>query len=248
MLDRVTAILSTCNTPNPVLVRTELYNEGWMLRLVMDWFSKAPYGNHPLAFAPGSRWFSEGSLPTHFTARYLGDKYAEGRTRADGLVGHFVVGQAGRNDVLLEPSATHFQVLEAKMFSPLSPGIKNAPYYDQASRTIASIAEILCWADHKPNDFARLGYFVLAPAEQLERSPLSEQLDKDQIQAKVDRRIREYSRTNNQWFQRWFLPTLEQMQVVGMSWEEVIDFIKRKDPAAARELDSFYQKCLQHNR
>ncbi len=248
MIDRVAAVLSTCSSQYPLLVHTELYNEGWMIRLVMDWFSRAPYGNHPLAFAPGSRWFSEGSLPTHFTARYRGDKFAEGRTRADGLVGHFVVGQAGRSDVLLEPKATHFLVLEAKMFSPLSPGTKNAPYYDQATRTIASIAEILCLAGRQPSELARLGYFVIAPAEQLNRPALSEQLDKNLIQAKVEKRIREHSMAKDQWLHRWFLPTLEQIQVVGMSWEDVIDFINRKDPAAAKKLRSFYRICLQHSR
>lgn len=248
MIDRVAAVLSTCGSKYPLLVRTELYNEGWMIRLLMDWFSRAPYGNHPLAFAPGSRWFSEGSLPTHFTARHRGDRLAEGRTRADGLVGHFVVGETSRNDVLLEPKATHFLVLEAKMFSPLSPGVKNAPYYDQASRTIASIAEILCLAGRKPSELARLGYFVIAPAEQLHHPPLSEQLNKSLIQAKVEKRIGEYSTAKDQWLRRWFLPTLEQIQVVGMSWEEVIAFIDRKDPAAAKKLRSFYQVCLQHNR
>jgi hypothetical protein len=93
-----------------------------------------------------------------------------------------------------------------------------------------------------------LGYFVIAPAEQLHRPPLSEQLDKSLIQAKVERRIGEYSAAKDQWLRRWFLPTLEQIQVVGMSWEEVIAFIDRKDPAAAKKLRSFYQACLQHNR
>ena len=97
-------------------------------------------------------------------------------------------------------------------------------------------------------EMTRLAYFVVAPAEQLNRPALSEQLDKDRIQAKVEKRIREYSMAKDQWLRRWFLPTLEQIQVIGMSWEDVIDFINRKDPAAARQLRSFYQICLQHNR
>lgn len=248
MIDRVAAVLSTCGSNYPRLVRTELYNEGWMIRLIMDWFSRAPYGNHPLAFAPGSRWFSEGNLPTHFAARHRGDELAEDRTQADGLVGHFVVGQTARNDILLEPDATHFMVLEGKMFSPPSPGTKNAPYYDQATRIVASIAELLCLAGRQPREMARLGYFLIAPAEQLARPPLAMQLDKDRIQAKVAQRLEDYNGAQDHWLRRWFLPTLEYIQLAVMSWEDVIDFIERQDPTAAWGLEEFYQTCLQHNR
>ncbi len=41
------------------------------------------------------------------------------------------------------PTATQFVVAEGKMYSPLSPGVTHARYFDQAARTVACIAEVL---------------------------------------------------------------------------------------------------------
>lgn len=40
MLQGVTALLERCGTDNPVMPPTELFNEGWMFRLVLDWFDR----------------------------------------------------------------------------------------------------------------------------------------------------------------------------------------------------------------
>ena len=38
---------------------TLLYNEGWLLRLILDWFSKNDLEAHPLQFQINAIWFSE---------------------------------------------------------------------------------------------------------------------------------------------------------------------------------------------
>lgn len=68
---------------------THLYNEGWMLRLVLDWLDRHRDLEHPLALHEGARWYSEALLPSRFLRDEHGDPLAESHTHADGLIGHF---------------------------------------------------------------------------------------------------------------------------------------------------------------
>ena len=70
---------------------------------------------------------------------------------ANGVIGHFSIGDEGKADLKLLPEATQFLVLEAKMFSGLSPTVNNARYYDQAARNVACMAEVLCRAERNPS-------------------------------------------------------------------------------------------------
>jgi hypothetical protein len=40
MFNQIIKMLQTCDTDQGVLPPTEVYNEGWMLRLILDWFSR----------------------------------------------------------------------------------------------------------------------------------------------------------------------------------------------------------------
>ena len=48
------------------------------------------------------------------------------------------------------PDARQFVLLEAKLFNRLSSGVKNAPFFDQAARSVACMAEVLRRADREP--------------------------------------------------------------------------------------------------
>jgi hypothetical protein len=126
---------------------TELYREGWLLRLILDWFSKNQVDGHPLNFALHSGWYSEARLPSRFLARKRIDDFAEGWTHADGVIGHFEIDHASHARLNLAPEAEQFVVIEAKLFSPLSPGVTKAKYFDQAARSVACIAEVLFQAN-----------------------------------------------------------------------------------------------------
>lgn len=140
--ERIAELLSMSVGPGRVFPPTELYNEGWMLRLVLDWFSRTPDCNYELRFLDGSGWYSEALLPSAFLSRKRGDVLAESWTHADGVVGHFSIGENGAGDLSLKDGATQFVVVEAKMFSKLSAGVTNARYFNQAARNVACIAEI----------------------------------------------------------------------------------------------------------
>ncbi len=248
MPDAIVDLIRLSGTDKHVFPATEYFNETWMLRIVLDWFSRYNLERHPLSFGKDSRWFSEGLIPSQFLPRHRKDPLGESWTHADGIIGHFVVGVGGRADVQLTRNSTHLACVEAKMFSRLSTGVKNARYFNQAARYIACMAELLNRAKIKPEKFLRLSFFVLAPQEQIDAGFFSTQSSTDHIDEIVKRRVSEYNGEKDKWFHRWFLPTLDKVDIQCLSWESIIETILNSDPYFGNQIQSFYVKCLAYNR
>lgn len=244
---RIEALLKNCETDFPVMPPTQLYNEGWMLRLMIDRFESICLENkpHPLAVPPGCRWYSEALLPSAFLSRK--DSFAESWTHADGVIGHFGIGNGAKGNLTLDSDAKHFVVLEAKMFSKLSAGVKNAPYFNQAARTVACIAEVLKLAERRVREFNTLGFYVLAPASQIKKGLFDEHLTKASLRTVAERRVKEYGGKRDGWLSEWFLPVLERLDIKTVSWEDLIDFLAMRDPDAD-QLRDFYTRCLEFNK
>jgi hypothetical protein len=226
---------------------TLLYNEGWMLRLVLDWFNTHNTQAHPLSFRAGATWFSEALLPSPFKARYRGDRSAEARTHADGIIGHFKVGSAGKTDVELTADARQFVVVEAKIRSALSGGTRNALTYNQAARSIACIAEVLSRAGRRPDQMDSLAFLVADPQGNLDRGAIAAKLEKSSIEAAVRLRALTFSPELDPWLEAWFLPTLERMTILPLAWERLISDIQDLDDSTGQDLDTFYAKCQEYN-
>jgi hypothetical protein len=226
---------------------TILYNEGWLLRLVADWFSTSGIAGHPFSFPIDGHWFSEARLPSAFLPRFRGDPLAESHTNADGVIGHFTIGTKGKTDLELIPDATHFVVLEAKLYSGLSKGVKNAKYFDQAARSVACFAEVLSRSKSKPESFSNLGFYVLAPNDQIKARTFNRLLDKQSIKDKVKRRISSYDGERDDWFKDWFTPTLEVIDIQSISWESVLGVIWENDSKTGDSLKEYYSHCLTFN-
>jgi len=248
MLSRISQLLTACGTSEEVLPATALYNEGWMLRLVLDWFSRRPPTAHPLSFSPDARWYSEARLPSQFLARHRGDPLAESWTHADGVIGHITVGGVRKGELVLLPSATHFVVTEAKLFSELSPGVTHVDYFDQAARSVASMVEVLCRQGQPAPGFQRLAFYVLAPAERIDARVFVDPMSKVGIRDKVERRVLQYEGEKIDWLRRWFAPALDRMEVLCLPWEHLLEHIRLEEPATGEELLEFYHQCLEHNR
>ncbi len=245
MHSAVTTILSRCGSNSPVLPPTALFNEGWMLRLVLDMLDRHRSTAHPLAFSSGARWYSEALLPSQFLPRFRADKLAESFTHADGLIGHFTVASGERGDARLLPDAQQLLVIEAKLGSALSTGTRNALDFDQAARNVACIAHALSSAAVEPHSVANLGFFALAPRSQIEAGVFSGLATKSSIERKVVARAQAYDGLHDDWIERWFLPTLRQVTVATMSWESVLAALPAGDEADA--LQTFYAQCLRYN-
>jgi len=232
-----------------VFPATILHNEGWLLRLVLDWFSRQAGVSHALQFVSGARWFSESLLPSQFIARYQKDQLAEGWTHADGVVGHVAIGESALADTRLDAGATQMLVMEAKLFSPLSAGVKNAGYFDQAARNVACLAEVLHRAARRPEQFTSLGFLVLAPAEQIAAGVFANEMTKQSILDKVSRRVCEYGDSSKvRWLREWFSPTLTKAHVECLTWEGIIDQVNSLDSRFVVDLYEFYKLCLKFNR
>jgi hypothetical protein len=240
-------LLSNIDHDIPNFPPTILYNEGWLLRLLVEWISTSGITNHPLSFPKDGHWFSEARLPSSFLHRFKGDPLAESHTNADGVMGHFMIGCTGKTDLALTPDATHFVVLEAKLYSGLSKGVTNAKYFNQAARNVACMAEVLRRADRKPKSFTNLSFYVLAPKDQIVSRTFSRHLDKQSIKDKVIRRVSSYEGERDEWFKEWFTPTLEVIDIGSLSWEAILDIISENDLKTGDSLKEYYSQCLAFN-
>ena len=237
---------------------TEIFNEGWMLRLVLDAVERIGLEDHPLSFLSGARWYSEALLLSPFRPRMRSDALGEGFTNADAVIGHFSFNLSTKAGLRLNSDAKQFVVVEAKMFSDLSKGTKNAPLYDQAARNVACIAEAIAQAGKTIGDFPNLGFFVIAPAKEKRGNPnsnLEASVAADSIRAAVANRIlsyeagrREEARELRIWEQSFLLPLVQQLVATDrlgvLSWEACIAAIGDRDRNASAELNAFYERCL----
>jgi hypothetical protein len=248
-IERIAALLERSGGPEKNFPPTDLYNEGWMLRLVLDWLSSNSGIDHDLAFATTDKWYSEALLPSAFPPRVRGDKLAESWTHADGVIGDFVIGADREGDLSLAEGGLRILVTEAKMFSKLSSGVKNASYFNQAARNVACIAEVICRAKISPNSLEKIGFFVIAPESQINDGVFAEHMALESIRSIVSRRVSEYQEPKkDRWLEDWFIPTLEKIRIREIPWEELCSLINQYDSAFGAQLDVFYGKCLEFNR
>lgn len=248
VFERIQKLLETSTTVTPNFPPTLIYNEGWLLRLFLDWFSNHNVPNHPLEFLPSSWWFSEALLPSAFLARYRGDPLAESWTHADGVIGHFTIGKDRKTDLSLPQDAKQLVILEAKMFSGLSSGVSNAKYFNQAARNVACIVEVFNRANVSPQLLSRIGFYVLAPLSQIQQGVFSKVMKRNSIIKKVEKRVGEYGGAKDQWLSESFYPTIQKVDIREISWEEVIETIDQEESETANAIKSFYQRCIEFNR
>lgn len=247
MLEGIHKLIESAETGTANFPLTLIYNEGWLLRLVLDWYSKHQVPDHPLLFQPGTTWFSEALLPSPFRPRYRGDIRAEARTHADAMIGHFSIGSNAKADAMILPDATQLIITEAKIYSPLSGGTRNAPSFDQAARNVACITELLCRSNRPPSMMTDLAFFVIAPEIQIKTGVFTHKLDKTSIRAAVQDRAAAFSPELDGWVKEWFIPTLDTIRIEALSWESLIDCTESNDVDTYQSLQEFYKRCLVHN-
>jgi hypothetical protein len=132
MLEAVLRILSRCGTHEGSLPPTALYNEGWMLRLLLDHLVRHRHVQHPLSPHRDARWASE-------VFCLLGSCQGGGATLTPNR-SRMPTALWAHGDLHLRDGATQLVVIEATMGSGLSIGTKNARTFDQAARNVACMA------------------------------------------------------------------------------------------------------------
>jgi len=246
-MDLLSNLISSFDPISPNYRPTEIYNECWLIKLVLHHAATIPDEDFLLGFQPSSSWFSEGLLPTAFKARFRGDPLSESRTNADGVIGQIKIGEKAKADLELDNKATQFSVVEAKINAPLARGIAKAPSYDQAARNVACMAEVVAQAGIKPSSLNRLDFIVLAPQYKIEKGKFSREMDPNSIHDKVKKRVDSYDGVLNDWYIDYFMPVLENINIKSLSWETTLKWFVQHKPEIKDQLVGFYDLCLKYN-
>jgi hypothetical protein len=139
--------------PKSMFPGTEIFNERWLLRLVLkkwlDGSGGCKFGFLP--FPEDARAYSEGQLYTPFR----GGAHRERNTHVDGIVGDFSIPDT-KSGIRLNSGMSYITAFESKLYSALSPGVRYAPAYDQLSRTVACLINSILRADPKPGYVAHV--------------------------------------------------------------------------------------------
>ena len=245
-LDRIRKMLETAHTEANVFPHTDIYKEGWMLRILLSIQSDGTEC-FPFSFYPGARWFSEAKIGSPFLPRFQGDKLADGYTTVDGVVGHFEFQPGTKIGLKLTSNSRQFVVTEAKIFSPLSKKTTNASYYDQATRNVACMAWVVSESEKSVDEIESLGFYVVAPDSQIKRGVFSALVNKSNIRNKVKRRVDSYSKEDKKylelqtWHEEFFNPIIKRIEMNCVAWESIIE--KVDDPS----IWDFYNRCLEFN-
>jgi hypothetical protein len=243
-LDRIVRLLAQSTGKVAHTPPTLLYNEGWMLRLVLDWCSEHPTAVEPFLFLPNARWYSEALLPSRFGGR---GGQREGFTHADGVIGHFEFRPGGRGDIELVPGAKQFSVIEAKMGSLLSTGIKNAPAYNQAARNIACMAHMTARVSPDTSSLKRVSFTVIAPEQRISERAFEAELALEALEQAVRTRTAMFEGLHDEWFANNFQALLPKCEIKAVSWEDTVETISAVDQATGKEFQDFLSICLKHN-
>lgn len=245
MIEQVADLLGQCDSADSVMPPTELFNEGWLLRVVLDWYSRQPTSDSPLAFERGAKWYSEGRLSSPFLKPKTEKQSShEGYTHADGFIGHFDVCPGKSSEIKPKLNATQLVVVEAKLGSGLSPGTTNAPDYDQAARNACCLVHIASEAGITPGRLAKLAFYVVAPKSQVDNRKFESLVTKPSIQKKVRKRALNYKKEEG-WYKKEFSPFLKVMCVKLITWEDILSDMESF--AAGTEYRAFYDKCKRAN-
>jgi hypothetical protein len=223
---------------------TILYNEGWMLRLVLDWCASHPAFVEPFIFLDGSSWCSEALLPSRFLGR---GSRREGFTHADGVIGHFRFKPGGRGDIELLPDGRQLSVFEAKMASLLSSGTAHAKGYNQAARNVACMAHVAVDQPSALNSLERISFTVLAPRQRIQEGAFAEHLDAASVSRVVAARASAFDSESANWYSSAFRAFLPRCVISAVAWEDAVAAITTCDAAFGAELAEFYALCLRYN-
>ena len=255
ILTDIFKIMNSSITSKRLFPPTDLFNESWMLRLALQYHMD---GGKCLPFPiyDNSSWYSEALIPSKFLLRYRGDPLAESWTPIDGVVGHFESHGDTKLGISLTREATQLIIIEAKMFSNLSTGTKNARHFNQASRIVACIGAMIDNSKKSLDDLKSLGFYVFAPKEMINRHHFNDKISKKKIAEEICQRVDGYKGQKGhgdlvKWYNEVMIALIERIDIQPISWEEIllkmIENVQEKDLLTVKRIAEFYYLCLSFN-
>ena len=224
---------------------TEIYNEGWMTRLLVYYSKQEEIELAGIDFNVVNNWTSEALLSSPFVGA---QKAKEGYTHADIALGDFNVDYKqngkGSGKIIVNEDAKIFGILEAKMGSPLSSFTTNAKDYNQASRTVA------CIAKNVTNECKTFFYVVLPESKVNKKNrvkiSIADLVNKNEIKKQIVNRISHHNLFNEEKLTDIVIIEKTEKCSVGIITYE--DWIKLfTDETINKTLNEFYAKCKKWN-
>jgi hypothetical protein len=211
------AILDTINSigVQPRINPTEIYNEGWMTRLLVHHSIEQKLVIKGIDFGNLQNWTSEGLISSPFV---FAKTEREGYTHADMALGDFSIDYSHRGEIKVNDNARFFGIIEAKMGSNLSQGTTTVPIgYNQASRNVACIAFRTSELD------CEIFFGVVAPRDVLVRHQINAQLKL--IEQQIDNRFALYDNLEGEVFENReaIMRKVRTCNIWSFSYEEWID-------------------------
>jgi len=240
LLDLHQAGLINPEAPKRLFPETEIFNERWLLRLVLkEWLTGS--GGSQFGFLPfpdGVTAYSEGQLYTPFKR----GSHREGNTHVDGIVGDFSIKDT-KSGIELKSDLRYIAAFEAKLYASLSADVTYAPGYDQVSRTAACLINSVVRARPQPTYSAHL---VIVHAKK-NKYIHSADYEEDYIERSVAKRLEPFTAAEErsdaiERFAAGWKEVFERLEVHFLTWEEVVADI------GDRELSRFYDLCKEFAR
>ena len=222
-------------TPKCIFPETLIFNEGWLLRLVLkEWLSgSAGPGFGFLPFPEGVTAYSEGQLYTPFRA----GSRRESNTHVDGIVGDFSITDT-KSGVVLKPDLRYVAAFEAKLYAPIGRGVTNARWYDQVSRTAACLINSILLVEPRGNYAAHLAVLYSEDNHRIDPDLYT----MDHFQRQISSRLEGFLETGEpgdavERFASGWKDVLQRLHVWFLTWEDALENIH------SDELRGFYDRC-----
>jgi len=225
-------IRSINNNQIPNINPTEIYNEGWMTRLLVYISIKQKIKLlEYLDFSQIRNWTSEGLISSPFI---LAERNREGYTHADMVLGDFQVNFKERGQIKVLDKAKLFGIIEAKMGSNLSQGTSYVKEYNQASRNLACIS-------YNSDNSCKTFFGVVAPEIMIKKHRIEKQIRKEFLIRQIKSRYKLSELTiDNELIDR-----VLKCETFVVSYENWISLLDGKDKSNVKD---FYNNCRIWNR
>ncbi|MCW5521115.1 hypothetical protein J1N09_14800 [Aureitalea sp. L0-47] len=239
-MDAISEIIKTMNNTSSSVNPTEIYNEGWMTRMLMYYSVKEKLKFKGIDFT-NKRWTSEALISSPFVSA---KSKREGYTHPDIAIGDFKIDYSVSGKLEMA-NAHEFGIIEAKMKSQLSKETKNAKGFNQASRNVACIA-------HNTPKECKTFFFVVLPKSNRDRkkrdgTTIKDLVSKDTIERQITQRVKSHNDANqDQQIDDNLIERVKQCKLEVITYE---DWIKAFNNIKIKEeLNEFYDACRFHNK
>lgn len=242
LIKEIGGLLDKCGGNDRAMPATTLYNENWLLRLVLDWHKRNKCPDSPFSFHSDATWYSEGLLASPFLK---GDK-REKHTHADGVIGNVCIKKTA--EIWPMEGARQLVVIEAKLGSFLSLGTKNSSNYDQAARNVGCLAHIAAAGKHclpaetiKEWRKGAFAFYLVVPESR--KGKFESKMARESIEERIRCRAAGCEK-NGDWYDKNIAPYCKPdvMTVELVTWECVLR--KMKYAGCGDEYQMFYAQCL----